>query len=111
MSCQDTYNKTKNRSGGPIINVTKIWDTSGISSAVGLPVEEPKTGEMAVFLPIRYKVNNDRTGVVNGVTSIMRVHQNGTKYTITIQKTAITTRSVNSDAPTQTWAPVSPPVL
>jgi hypothetical protein len=112
MSCKDTYNKTKNCQGGPIINVKESTDTTGIPSGVGLPANEPKTGQVTVILPSRYLVQRSGDeGTINGATSIMTVQENEKKYKIKIQKTAITPLSVNSDAPTKTWTDVVPPIL
>jgi hypothetical protein len=115
--CKTTYEKTKDRIGGPLLNIFNGKDTTGISSKVGLPTSEPKTGDITVVLPIRYNVKiggqavADSEANVTGATSIKEVQKQGTKYIITIRKTDLTSKSVSSDAPTRTWTPVIPPVL
>ncbi|MDR1369066.1 MAG: hypothetical protein LBJ72_02895 [Dysgonamonadaceae bacterium] len=116
ISCKLTYEKTKDRIGGPLLNISG-HDITGLPSRVGLPVSEPKTGEATVFLPIRYQVKIEDKIVVgseaiaNGTTSIVAVQKQGSKYMITVRKTDLTSKSVSSDAPTSTWIYVIPPVL
>ncbi|MDR1484459.1 MAG: hypothetical protein LBT09_06510 [Planctomycetaceae bacterium] len=115
--CKATYNKTKDRIGGPLLNVSSTYDTTGIKSRVGLPTSEPKTGQITIFLPILYNVAVrgevivDSYVVVSGATSINEVQKQGGKYIITHRKTDLTSISVSSDAPTRTWTPVMPLVL
>jgi hypothetical protein len=118
-SCNETYYKTNNPEkfvGGPLLNIFTGSDATGIPEDFDQLDSEPKTGEMTIFLPIRYRVkitnvSPDFVAEVNGTTSIFEVKKQGDKYIITVRKTNLTSKSVNADDDTTTWKEVYPPVL